>query len=140
MYCPSSGEEHCLKLRMELPSWAREAVTAFNHVHHALFSSLHAALPQVVAVFISCFVMASLIVGPCFVPLLLWASSSERARPTDPLPAATRQRPPLSADDGEDERVRLPQPVAEWSVERVCAWLSSMLIAPCRDSAHSSLA
>ena len=69
---------------MEVPPWAREAVATFNYVHHALFAALHAALPQLVAVVVSCFIMASLIVAPCFLPLMLWAStrkSRESARP-----------------------------------------------------------
>ena len=117
---------------MELPPWARESVTVFNYVHHSLFASLHAALPQVVAVFVSCFVMASLIVGPCFVPLLLWASASdsrESARPADPRPTAARLRNGglLSSDNGEDDASdRQPQPVVEWSVDRVCAWLKEV--------------
>ena len=60
---------------MEVPPWAREAVATFNYVHHALFAALHAALPQLVAVVVSCFIMASLIVAPCFLPLMLWAST-----------------------------------------------------------------
>jgi hypothetical protein len=116
---------------MELPPWAHEAVTSFNYVHHALFASLHAALPQLVAVFVSCFIMASLIVGPFFLPLLLWASASdsrESARPAVPRPAAASLRNGgLSSEDGEDDaRDRQPQPVVEWSVQRVCAWLKEV--------------
>ena len=116
---------------MEVPPWAREAVTTFNYVHHALFAALHAALPQLVAVVVSCFIMASLIVAPCFLPLMLWAStreSRESARPAKPRPTPARLRNGgLSADDGEDDaRDRQPQPVVEWSVERVCAWLKEV--------------
>ena len=98
---------------------------AFNYVHHGMFASLNVFLPQVVAVFVSCFVMALLLVGPCFLPLLVWAHSSRSARASDPRPAAARQVP-VSADGGMGERDRQPQPVAEWSVERVCAWLNEV--------------
>ena len=103
---------------MEVPPWAREAVATFNYVHHALFAALHAALPQLVAVVVSCFIMASLIVAPCFLPLMLWAStrkSRESARPAKPRPTPARPRNGgLSADDGEDDaRDRQPQPVVD---------------------------
>mgnify|MGYP001268474999 FL=1 len=125
---------------MEPPPWVREAVMTFNYVHHALFASLHAALPQLVAAFVSCFVMASLIVGPCFLPLLLWASASdsrESARPADPRPTTARLRNGglLSSDDAEDDASdRQPQPVVEWSVERVCAWLKEVELEQLSDS------
>lgn len=129
------GQRAGRALMETLPPWARAGVAAFNHVHHSVFASLQVALPQVVAVFISCFVMALLIVAPCFLPLLLWASSSETARPTDSRPAAARQHSPLSADDGADEeRDRQPQPVAEWSVEHVCAWLKEVELAQLSDN------
>ena len=90
--------------------------------------------------FVSCFVMASLIVGPCFLPLLLWASASdsrESARPADPRPTTARLRNGglLSSDDGEDDASdRQPQPVVEWSVERVCAWLKEVELEQLSDS------
>ena len=126
-----------------LPPWAKAALASFNTVHHGLFQALGGAMPQVAAVVVSCFIMASLLVLPFFLPLLAWASSSSAsssditsadARPADPKPAEKIRAPPLHPDDGTESALSGAKPVAEWSVEQVCAWLKAIGLEPLAES------
>ena len=126
-----------------LPPWAKAALASFNTVHHGLFQALGGAMPQVAAVVVSCFIMASLLVLPFFLPLLAWASSSSAsssditsadARPADPKPAEKIRAPPLHADDGTESAPSEAKPVAEWSVEQVCAWLREVELGQLSDN------
>lgn len=130
----------------------RTAVHLFNAWHHSLFATLHGPLPQLVAIVLSSFLMATLIVLPCFFPLLVWASlfggsssSDTPQRAAGGQRASTEQRAPLLAGgdecDGAGARSAAtavvpptPSQPSAWSVEEVCEWLREVELGQLADS------
>ena len=122
----------------------RTAVHLFNAWHHSLFAALHGPLPQLVAIVVSCFLMATLLVLPFFFPLLVWASlfggsSSDGGQRAPPPP---QQAPLLAADDDRGDRgarstvaaAPAPSLPSAWSVEEVCEWLREVELGQLADS------
>jgi SAM domain (Sterile alpha motif). len=112
-----------------LETWpvTRTAVVTFNTAHQSLYNALDAALPTGAAVYISCFLMAFMLVLPGFVPLLAWASVQDNRAKSRPPPPA---RPPAAAVAEPVAPAAAASPAAgpatAWTVDQVVAWLKAV--------------